>query len=112
MEKHRLPKIHQRNAETELAMLELNVRRGREGTKLDLLPWADPYIMQLFLGAELAVASASDAAQSPPSPACRCQRQTASARQGSDEPRGVNSLLRLAAPRRRRTEPERSLVRC
>lgn len=91
-------------------MLQLNVHRAHQGLKMDLLPWADPYIMQLFQEAELAGESA--AAVAAPAPACRRHSEVSSAASLGDETRGVSSIRRSPLPRRRRTETERLLVRC
>ena len=47
-------------------MIELNICRTRQGLEIDLLPWADPYIMQLFLEAEMLGGPASS--RLPPHP--------------------------------------------
>jgi hypothetical protein len=85
-------------------MIELNIRGTRQGLEIDLLPWADPYIMQLFLEAEML--GDRDVAGSGRNP----QAAVAAPLNGASW--GLNSPRRPSLPRRRRTESERSLVRC
>lgn len=91
-------------------MLQFNVHRAHQGLKMDLLPWADPYIMQLFQEAELVGESA--AAVPAPAPVCRRYPEVSSAASVDDETRSISSIRRSPLPRRRRTETERLLVRC
>ena len=92
-------------------MIELHVRRTHQGLGIDLLPWADPYIMSLFLKSEMledgdASAGASSAGSGGRSP------QAAVAAPLNGDSWGINPPRRPSLPRRRRTESERLLVRC
>jgi hypothetical protein len=89
-------------------MIELNIRGTRQGLEIDLLPWADPYIMQLFLEAEML--GDRDVAGSARSGGRHPQAVVAGPLNG--DAWGVNSPRRPSLPRRRRTESDRLLVRC
>ena len=94
-------------------MIELNIRGTRQGLEIDLLPWADPYIMQLFLEADMLGSSGdfeSVTVQAAGSDG-RSPQMSVAAPLNGDSWR-VNSTRRPARPRRRRTESERMLVRC
>jgi hypothetical protein len=91
-------------------MIELNVRHTHQGLGVDLLPWADPYIMQLFLESErledrgVSVAASTESGGR--------SSQAAVAAPLSSDSWGINPTRRPSLPRRRRTESERLLVRC
>lgn len=91
-------------------MIELNIGRTRQGLEIDLLPWADPYIMQLFLEAEMLGGSAQFESAAPA--ACDGRSpQTSVAAPLNGESWGINPNRRPALPRRRKTESARLLVR-
>ena len=94
-------------------MIESTARRAHQTMEIDLLPWADPYITQLFqdamlLGHPSMVEFAAD------SPASRADRWVqAEARISRDRhSMSVNRQLPRLAPRMRRTESGRLLARC
>ena len=94
-------------------MIELNTCGTRQGLEIDLLPWADPYIMQLFLEAEmLGDAETPRAAFSPSTGFGRRRPQAEVAAPVNGDSWGINSPRQPSLPRRRRTESERLLVRC
>jgi serine phosphatase RsbU (regulator of sigma subunit) len=94
-------------------MIESTARRAHQTMEIDLLPWADPYITQLFqdamlLGHPSMVEFAAD------SPASRADRRVqAEARVSRDRhSKAVNRHLPRLAPRTRRIESVRLLARC
>jgi hypothetical protein len=94
-------------------MIELNICRTRQGLEIDLLPWADPYIMQLFLEADML--GGSGEFESAPGPGTRSDGRNSHMSVTAplnDDSWGINSNRRPLLPRRRRTESERLLVRC
>ena len=94
-------------------MIELNVRRTRQGLGIDLLPWADPYIMQLFLESErLGDCGESGSAATPSAESDARSPHAAVAAPMNGHSRGINLARRPSLPRRRKTESERLLVRC
>jgi hypothetical protein len=93
-------------------MIEVNIRGTRQGLDIDLLPWADPYIMQLFLEAEMLGNGDESGTALAPSTGLggRSAQAVAAALHGDSW--GINSTRRPSPPRRRRIEAERLLVRC
>ena len=93
-------------------MIELNIRGTRQGLEIDLLPWADPYIMQLFLEAEMLGDGDEPGSALAPSTGFGGRRPPEVAAALHGDSWGINSTRRPSLPRRRRTESERLLVRC
>ncbi len=94
-------------------MMELNVRRTRQGLGIDLLPWADPYIMQLFLESETLGDGGEFESVAAPTLESDARNPHASvAAPLNGDSWGINPARRPSLPRRRRTESERLLVRC
>jgi hypothetical protein len=93
-------------------MIELDIRGTRQGLDVDLLPWADPYIMQLFLEAEMLEDGDEPGAASAPAAGFGAHSPQAVAAALRGDSWGINSNRRPPLPRRRRTESERLLVRC
>ena len=94
-------------------MIESTVRRTHQELELDLLPWADPYILQLFLESEPLVhpGSCESAAGVPRSTGDHRIPAVVAAPLNSAS--GAISLTRRrSTPRRRRTESECLLARC
>lgn len=80
---------------------------------VDLLPWADPYIAQLFAEAQL-IGDATPS-ESPLRAAWQDVRVACKASVDAmrpNEPRRIKSPRRARLARTRRTEPERMLARC
>ncbi|GEM_PF-1527030 len=94
-------------------MIESTACRVSQRPEIDLLPWADPYIAQLFQKAMLLESSgrAEVAAESLASREhCRSQMEV---KVTPDRPSvAISRPLPRLAPRTRRTESGRSLVRC
>jgi hypothetical protein len=94
-------------------MIESTVRRPQP-LEIDLLPWADPYIAQLFQEAQLLGPSnltgfAMHAPCSPPDG----QRAQSAVKAPWDRPlRVISRPLPRSAPRRQKTESARLLARC
>lgn len=94
-------------------MIELHVRRSRQGVEMDLLPWADPYIMQLFLESEmLGESGATESAAGLSAGSGGHSAQAAVAAPLNDDSWGISLTRRPSLPRRRRIESERFRVRC
>jgi len=96
-------------------MIESNGCRALQKMEIDLLPWADPYIIQLFAESEQWGRSAVSA------PAAgtgeRLPDQAGSAdgvitAQFCSESWRISTPRRPSAPRRRRIESERLLAHC
>jgi hypothetical protein len=97
-------------------MIESNSCRAQQKMGTDLLPWADPYIMQLFAESEqwsrsglLSEPSARTAERLPEAAGDADAVVTA---QFCSESWQINAPRRPAAVRRRRIESERLLARC
>lgn len=96
-------------------MIETNACRAHHTMEIDLLPWADPYIMQLFAESEqwsrsgLADSTARTVDRSP-----ETGDDADAVEHGAwySDSRRVSAPRRPTAPRRRRIESERLLARC
>lgn len=95
-------------------MIESNVCRAHQRMEIDLLPWADPYIMQLFAESEqwgrFGLVDSAGEVKRAPDPAGSAE--PAITAPFCSESWRVNATRRPTTPRRRRTESERSLARC
>ena len=94
-------------------MTELTVRRTHQPLEIDLLPWADPYIAQLFVEAGLLVhPGLSESAPSARLPTSDRRSQPAAANGGNIRSWAIRPNPRRSTPRRQRTEAEHLLARC
>lgn len=94
-------------------MIQSTTRRARQTPEIDLLPWADPYITQLFqkamlLGRSGVVEFPADSLA--PQADRRVQTEACVSRDRHSMP--VSRPLQRLAPRTRRTESGRLLARC
>ncbi len=94
-------------------MIESYACRAQRHDELDLLPWADPYIVQLFADARFERDAAED------EPAARRTRagiahdaETVAAADFRRDGWAIRTIRRPASSRRQRIESERLLARC
>jgi len=94
-------------------MIQSTACRARQKSEIDLLPWADPYITQLFQNAMLLGHSGMGEfpADSPDLQADR-RLQTEACGSRDRHSMAVSRPLPRLAPRTRRTESGRLLARC
>jgi hypothetical protein len=96
-------------------MIESNACRARQKMEIDLLPWADPYILQLFAESEqwsrfgLSEPTAGTAERLPDQAGSADAVLSAEFRSESWR---INTPRRPSAPRRRKIESECLLAHC
>jgi hypothetical protein len=94
-------------------MIESNACRAYRRTEIDLLPWADPYIMQLFAESEQWNRSGlSEPAVGETRPETARSAPAVTTAQFCSESWSISAGRRPLTPRRRRIESERLLARC
>lgn len=93
-------------------MIESTARHRPQPLEIDLLPWADPYIAQLFQEAQLLgpVNLKGFTVNSPASP--DDDRPPKAVKDSWDRPLRISRPVPRAVPHRQRTESGRSLARC
>lgn len=94
-------------------MIQSTAHRARQKAEIDLLPWADPYITQLFQNAMLLGHSGmGEFPADLPAPQADRRGQAEACGSRDRHSMAVSRPLPRLAPRTRKTESGRLLARC